>query len=169
MTNLRKFALPMMVIAFLGYRFYSNQPASREPKVVLAGVQDGQKDPCFGKGRCLVVYVAPWCPSCQQASALIDALRNRSSNANFGVKIIAGLDEPPALMEYAKTLGPGTYIDYDKQYFRGINGGGVPAWFLLSEGGNVLSHFSGLISSSDMDRTVHHVLTKKLGMDAKYF
>ncbi|HSA24218.1 MAG TPA: hypothetical protein P5076_22345, partial [Myxococcota bacterium] len=71
-------------------------------------------DPCLGKPRCLVVYLAPWCPSCKSAARVVrEAIAGYAGSREVGVQAVVGQDERGALEEMAAGIGPSTFLDLD--------------------------------------------------------
>ncbi|MBA2403362.1 MAG: redoxin domain-containing protein [Bdellovibrionales bacterium] len=87
----------------------SNQlPVSRDPAMV---------DSCAQKRMCAVVYLAPWCPACQQVTpTLMTFLANAQKSKLFGLQVIIGAGRKAGENEKkANALGMGTMVDNDNK------------------------------------------------------
>src|SRR5438552_410846 len=59
-------------------------------------------DPCFGKQRCVIEYVAPWCPACRGSIGFSNALyRKLTTSTAVGMKIVVGMADREKLKEMA--------------------------------------------------------------------
>jgi len=86
-------------------------------------------DECATTERCLVVYLAPWCPQCRKSGGLVKELRARAAlSSSVGFKVVVGKDEREALDRYAHKLGGFVHYDDDGSFYREIGASGVPAW-----------------------------------------
>ena len=86
--------------------------------------------------KCLTVYVAPWCRYCRAATPMILALRGYLQKKGVATRIIIGLDRPEAMLAYAKTFGPDTFLDPNG---RAQPASGVPN-FRISDANGVILH-----------------------------
>ena len=168
-NNLQLKILCFAVLAWVGYKHFGNLPPKRAPVNAMKMVDRNAKDPCFGKARCVVAYFTPWCPACNDSKPLLNTLHAKSQNANFGVRVVVGNDEPARLSEYALEIGPTTFIDTDRSYFRGMNGRSYPSWWLLDNVGNILKLYRGGLGGEDLDAVANVLLLNKLKMDPKFF
>ena len=89
-------------------------------------------DYCLLKQRCLVVYLAPWCPACKASIGLIRATqRFAENNPNLGVQLIVGMDSDYKLQNFASELGSSTFVDSSSRIQNSVSVGVVPSWFVL--------------------------------------
>lgn len=66
--------------------------------------------PCSA-AQCLIVYVAPWCPSCRAAAPMIRDLRATLVHDGVPVSVVVGMDAAPALERYGRALGYPALLD----------------------------------------------------------
>jgi thiol-disulfide isomerase/thioredoxin len=90
--------------------------------------------------KCLTVYLAPWCPHCRGSSQLVRAVRGDMLKRGITTRIVVGMDQRPALENFAEEFGPGTLIDEKGQF----KVGGVPAVYVSDNRGSILKHMTGL-------------------------
>ena len=63
-------------------------------------------DNCTDKQFCAVIYLAPWCPSCNQmAPQLRTAVQRAKSKTDFGMKIVVGQGTTAQNEEEAASFG----------------------------------------------------------------
>lgn len=96
-------------------------------------------DSCL-TGKCLTVYLTPWCPHCKNATANILSLKAYLAKNGVETRIVVGDDSEAAILQYAETLGAGTLLDGGKQF---KFDGGVPHVFVSEDGGRIIKETSG--------------------------
>jgi thiol-disulfide isomerase/thioredoxin len=99
--------------------------------------------PCLLSTRCLVVYLAPWCPYCKRSVPIVQKLQERWEGDEIGIVAVIGADSSENIQAMAKTVGEGSYVDLDQSFGKQMGVKGVPAWFLMNDRGEVLTSFSG--------------------------
>ena len=90
--------------------------------------------------KCLIVYLAPWCPHCRNATPMILALREYLKTRGVTTRVIIGLDKDGPVRAYAATFGPDTFLDPQG---RVSPAGGVPAFLVTDPTGKVVGQRSG--------------------------
>lgn len=110
-------------------------PEGSVPDVSLPTLAGGSASPadCEGK-KCVVVYVAPWCPHCQAATNDILEMRSLLKPRGIGVHVIVGMDDDDKVASYAEKFGPDTMLDPQKT---APTGNGVPNFSVIDDGGGV--------------------------------
>ena len=102
-------------------------------------------DPCFGKTRCLLVYSAPWCPTCRSRTAFLGELAAVARKyPKLGVKVVVGLDEAAALRNFAQSISAPTILDEDRTVAASLGVHSVPHYFWLDEKGTILDRFGSV-------------------------
>lgn len=91
-------------------------------------------------GKCLTIYLTPWCPHCKNAGANILSLRTYLKNQGVDTRVVIGSDSEAAVLEYAETFGPGTLLDPNKTF---RFSGGVPHVFVSEDGGRIVRETAG--------------------------
>jgi hypothetical protein len=105
-------------------------------------------DPCLGKARCLVIYMAPWCPTCKGAARVArEAVAGYAGSREVGVQAVVGQDDRGALEEMAVGIGPNSFLDLDGALYRQAGGEGVPVFWVLDEKRHILKKQLGAMSS----------------------
>ncbi|MFN0063144.1 MAG: TlpA family protein disulfide reductase [Myxococcaceae bacterium] len=138
------------VLGILGVMWLAKPDVAEASNLVLAASSQGEADPCNETPRCLVVYLSPWCPTCQKAGPLLKELRSRfHQSPKLGVKAVVGLDQASRLETYASNLGSPTFVDGDDAFYKSAGLSGVPGFLVLDPKGRVLERFSGLYPDVD--------------------
>jgi thiol-disulfide isomerase/thioredoxin len=99
--------------------------------------------PCLMKSRCVVVYLAPWCPYCNRSIGTIQELRAQWKDRDVGILPVIGRDTVAEIQAMAARVGEGSYVDLDASFFKKTGVQGVPAWFLINDQGKLLKTFLG--------------------------
>ena len=109
-------------------------------------------NPCVGKPRCLVSYMAPWCPYCK---ASLPAYRRMeqltANNPDLGVYLVVSAvrrpwQDPEVIA--GRVQGP-AYLDPNDSAWSRLAGRGlgVPAWVVYDGNGEILKATSGAVQS----------------------
>ncbi|MGM0517137.1 MAG: hypothetical protein ACQER6_06030 [Pseudomonadota bacterium] len=93
----------------------------------------GMEHPCYGADRCLVAYVAPWCPACKKSIPLINRIGKRlASDPKAGLVVVMGTlggawDGHERL---AERIDPPLFVDREGTYWLSVaeHTTGTPAW-----------------------------------------
>jgi thiol-disulfide isomerase/thioredoxin len=101
-------------------------------------------DPCAKARRCVVVYLAPWCPACRQAKPHVKALRARLP-AGAAMKVVIGQAERSRSQEMAGEVGGAVFFDPDGDYYKAIKGTGIPYWMVLDADQHVTARMAGFV------------------------
>lgn len=100
--------------------------------------------PCVGKHRCVLVYVAPWCPACQGTIVGIRKLIERyRDSSQIGISVIVGGDRRDKLESMAEKVGDFAFLDLDDSFAHAASIEGIPAWFVIDDKRKVVSTASG--------------------------
>ncbi|HVN42115.1 MAG TPA: TlpA disulfide reductase family protein [Steroidobacteraceae bacterium] len=95
------------------------------------------------EGKCLIVYVAPWCPSCRAAQPMLKELRRALAEEKIPVSIVAGMDKPPALETYAQTLSYPVLLDIDGQLSHSVKIKALPYFIVINIRGEIVKTVRG--------------------------
>lgn len=92
---------------------------------------------CEGKASCLLVYVTPWCPACEQLSPYLLKIQEKSQpDSEYGIKMIVGLErDPGANQRIAERYGKTTVIDTDQSVHKILNIKYYPTILLVTKDG----------------------------------
>lgn len=104
-------------------------------------------DPCAGKQRCVLVFLAPWCPACKISLGTVRGLMTRFADSDrVGIKPVIGNGRNPSSMEeMAAQIGPGTFLDPAGRIMTAAGVSSVPHWFVLDDQGFLLKKVAGVI------------------------
>lgn len=126
----RSAPMPHDALAYFDARAPS--PAVHQP--VRAG--------CY-KGRCLTIYLAPWCPVCRNSHDTVLALVESMRARGIPTSVVLGMDTPATLRRYAADFPFPVYLDPDKRFFGKTHGRGVPYFVSWEANGEVIADFAG--------------------------
>ncbi len=93
--------------------------------------------------KCLVVYVAPWCPSCKSLTPMINELSAQLDREGIQASIVIGKDSMDKVLEYSKRFDQKVLIDSSGRYFSQIGARGVPYFAVTNQSGKRLEEMSG--------------------------
>lgn len=102
--------------------------------------------------RCLLVYVAPWCPSCRRAEPMLAELRASLLRDGVGIEVVVGMDEPPELEAHARTFGYPVLLDMDGAVKRDAGIRGVPYFIVTDRRGQVIKRQAGAFGDVETNR-----------------
>jgi thiol-disulfide isomerase/thioredoxin len=111
--------------------------------------------PCL-EGRCVVVYLAPWCGSCRQAEPMLRDLRDSLARDGIPVVVVAGMDKPANLETYARNLGYPVLLDEEGRFKRAAGVNAVPTFLVVNRRGEVTETVKGAYQDA-------RVMRQKLG------
>lgn len=78
----------LIFVVFFGWKKYHNRFFGKNALPVIV---EQSLDPCREKSFCGVVYVAPWCPACEQISSYLKQLADKvGDDGDKGFLIIVG-------------------------------------------------------------------------------
>lgn len=94
---------------------------------------------CEGKANCLLVYVTPWCPACEQISPYLRNIQEKSqSDSEYGIKMIVGQErDPGGNRRIADRYGKTTVIDEDLSVQKMLNVSYFPTVLLVRKDGSI--------------------------------
>lgn len=130
----------LLVLSVFAYRERDAGGALRG--VSLAALSGATRDlgEC-GTGKCLTVYVSPWCGVCRASTGMIREFRDYLNGRGVECRIVVGRDAPEAVAEYAREFGPETLLDAGGRFpLRG----GVPNFTVSDAQGAVLKSLAGV-------------------------
>lgn len=93
--------------------------------------------------KCLVVYVAPWCPACKSLTPMIEELSNQLKKEGIQASIVIGKDSMDNVLEYSKHFNQEVLIDSSGRYFNEISAKGVPYFAVTNQSGKRVEEMSG--------------------------
>jgi len=106
---------------------------------------------CEAKEKCVIVYVAPWCPYCKMALGVIKELRAKwADSESIDFIIVIGLDKIKNLNRMADEIGGEVYLDPDGDVIKRFGGRGIPHWYVLDSDNKLLRHFGGYVPEVEL-------------------
>jgi hypothetical protein len=135
-----KLALTIVAIAAI-YLFVTPEQAPYGPPLKLIKISaDSQPEICGAKSRCIVAYLAPWCPSCRRELASLMRARSlvKETGNEVGMKIVVGSGRPEEIEQMARRIGGEVFSDPEGVIFDAFGGKYYPSWWIFDSQGNVL-------------------------------
>lgn len=112
----------------------------------------GQVGGACAKARCLVIYVAPWCPACKQLNRTMVALREELEADGVDVSFVIGMDKEPKLLAHAMSYNRPVMLD-DRGFHKIAKIKAVPYFAVVDHKGKIkASMYSGYNDVSAMRR-----------------
>ncbi len=101
------------------------------------------------QSQCVVIFMAPWCPRCEEMKRILPELATKLLQKNIGVTIVIGF-EPDAAKTEAFTKNVALPVFYDKTdaLFGALKIDGVPYTLLYSTDKKISSDFYGAALSA---------------------
>jgi thiol-disulfide isomerase/thioredoxin len=169
---MRLAVLLLVILAGIFISWFLGKPAFM-PQVKLPSTGEAYgilSDPCTGKKRCLIIYVATWCPACHASIPFIQGLqKDLENNPEVGFKIIVGGGAgEEQLYGMARQIQGNVFLDSQGQFHRRVRIGSVPHWWLIDDQGQILRNFSGAFGSYSPELR-DMFFQKELGEDAEFF
>jgi len=146
--------LPVIIVTVLAFAFvlfarnstlFGSKILPTAPRLAPNGSYIN--DPCFVKKKCLVFYLAPWCPHCEGSISFLNGLFQRvQRKSDLGMLIVVGMDEKQNLIQMANRLDSTVVLDEDRKFDREANVRGVPAGWLIDQNRNILDKIPASMS-----------------------
>lgn len=137
--------LALSVLAGLVYVTRPERMPSASLPVYSAGdfQGKGQVGGACAKARCLVIYVAPWCPACKRLNRTMVALRDELEAEGVQVNFVIGMDKEPKLLAYATVYSKPVMLD-DRRFHKMAKIKAVPYFAVVDHKGKIkTSMYSG--------------------------
>jgi len=93
--------------------------------------------------KCLIVYIAPWCPTCRRITPTIIALVSEMEKEGITVTLVVGKDKPKNIIAYANKFPFPVLTDANGSYFSKAELIGVPYFAVTNRKGEVLNDYFG--------------------------
>ncbi len=141
------------------------------PDVKLKALNTYASDPCKNKERCVIAYLAPWCPSCVASQEfLVKAKSKLLKNNKLGMKIIIGMADEASSMKMSSGFDNQVYLDSKSEFSREVGISSVPTVLIIDDKNKIVdkdlpAHLGGNMSEEEL---IQIWLTQTLKL-AKYF
>ena len=150
MKSLFKLLVCALLLYLVGSKLMRGFGPSELGRVSLTTNAANPDDPCEGKRRCMVAFVAPWCPACHASIPFLLSLKRMvAASSDLGMQIVIGAGEMASLQEMGKEFGEPVYYDPSGKMQAAMGGGGIPRWVVIDANRKVLNYGSGLPSEDD--------------------
>ncbi|MFT6407120.1 MAG: thiol-disulfide isomerase/thioredoxin [Arenicella sp.] len=93
--------------------------------------------------KCLLVYVAPWCPSCKSLTPMINDLISSVSKDGIEATVVIGNDTMRKVLDYSKRYDAPILADANGVFFDQIGAKGVPYFVVTNSAGKRIAEMSG--------------------------
>ncbi|MBP9838947.1 MAG: redoxin family protein [Proteobacteria bacterium] len=141
------------------------------PEVKLKALNSYASDPCINKERCVIAYLAPWCPSCVASQGFLVKAKNKLlKNNKLGMKIIIGMADEASSMKMASGFDNQVFLDTQSEFSRAVGITSVPTVLIIDDKQTIVdkdlpAHLGGNMSEEEL---IDVWLTQNLKL-AKYF
>lgn len=102
--------------------------------------------------KCLLVYVAPWCPSCKSLTPMINNLVSSVNDDGIQATVVIGNDDMREVLDYSKRYDAPILADASGAFFDQIGAKGVPYFVVTDSAGKRISEMSGGFHSAEKMR-----------------
>lgn len=142
-----------ILIISIGALIWMNQSAPNKPfteqmlpakelRAYMKRKISASDHPCLNRNKCLVLYLSPWCPSCNRTKNFVSYVREViDTNEDTGFVVIVGKAWGgfKGGYEMARDIGGQVYIDADSHYWQQIRSevNAIPAWLVFESDGDV--------------------------------
>lgn len=129
-----------VIILLVGAYWFSNNyrnffPGSVQVDIFeAAGSYEGS---CADKSKCMVLYLAPWCPHCRDSIPAIKSLVKEVARYDAGILVIVGSDKPEKIRQTATSIPIPVIQDEDRIYSKMLNIQFFPQVVLIDGSGNI--------------------------------
>lgn len=149
-SQLRRLGLVVLGILLL-WHFFSlrtlpNASLARASKDGAASVYVGGRSP---SSKCLTIFVAPWCPACQQAKPIINSVIEDLRARGLQVVTVVTMDKEKAIQDCASGYSGTVAADPDGKYYHQAGANGVPYFVVTDTKGKVLKAMGGCIMNRE--------------------
>jgi len=143
--------LLVLLVAGLGlFVFYKRQAdQARTAQITSArGLASGDHN-CKGTEKCVLVYVAPWCPGCKQLKPhFLRAIKQgRSASRKLGFRVVVGQGTPEQNREEAASFGPSAAVDADGSLKTAYGVSGYPSFLLVDQNQKLIAEGQGAVDA----------------------
>lgn len=128
------------------------------------------KDPCFGMERCVLVYVAPWCPACHQSIDFLNDVASRvKRTGKIGMKVIIGMDTHDKNAEMSKLFTTQTFLDDDGKFRAALGVSSVPTAWVADGNGKILREIPAALGGTGTDDQIFDYYNEHYLQMTEYF
>ncbi len=92
---------------------------------------------------CVIVYVAPWCPTCRKLKPMIQALRNELMAEGIQVDVVVGNDSRSQILQYAQDFSFPVFTDVSGAFYREQDMEAVPYFVVTDQLGEIRTEYRG--------------------------
>lgn len=93
--------------------------------------------------RCLLVYLAPWCPQCRRAHSVILEAAEHLRAQGIETTVVIGLDDRAEIEAYARDFPFPVYLDPDRKFYEQLDTRGVPYFALWQRDRKIIEDIAG--------------------------
>lgn len=93
---------------------------------------------CVGKSKCVIFYLAPWCPACKGTLPFMKDFAQQLPEYDAGIQVVIGLADDKRVQDMAKSVPFPITHDADRTIAQGLDIGPIPAIFLTNAEGEIL-------------------------------
>jgi thiol-disulfide isomerase/thioredoxin len=137
---------------------------SVSPDVFVHALQQNTRDSCASAERCVIVYLASWCPTCKKSVPLVKELRSyiNGSDGKVGLRVVIGRGDEAESREYGRSTGGTFLLDDTDAIFSALKGRVVPSWWVLNAQGEILTTSEGIPAGGSLDQRIDYLIDSQL-------
>ncbi|WP_087017378.1 peroxiredoxin family protein [Thaumasiovibrio subtropicus] len=120
-------------------------PTLTPEEIALIDVE--MKEGVCSQPKCVVVYVAPWCPHCHNRRPTIISLVHALRQEGIPVEVVIGKDSITEVREYARKYPFPVSYDAGGDRYRNMRVPGVPYFRVINASGKSIKSLSGGFNS----------------------
>lgn len=96
------------------------------------------------QAKCVVIFMAPWCPRCEEMKRILPELTSQLLQKNIGVSVVIGFEPDAAKADgFAKNVALPVFYDKSDDLFGALKIDGVPYTLLFSADKKIITDFYG--------------------------
>lgn len=123
----------LIALSFAGVFGYGNLPEVR-----LAAARGSGSDPCTYAEKCMIAYLAPWCPSCQSAVGFMNGVhRELRKGDKTALKVVLGMAEENSLQKMAGQFEAPVFLDLSGEFASKVGIRAVPSVLVVDAQGKI--------------------------------
>ncbi|WP_158587171.1 TlpA family protein disulfide reductase [Motilimonas pumila] len=93
--------------------------------------------------QCVVIFVAPWCPTCHKLTPMMNELAAQLKAEGIDTQVVIGKDDMAEVKQYAGRFDFAVFTDPEGQSFKQVGLKGVPAFYAVNRSGDIKASIEG--------------------------
>lgn len=93
--------------------------------------------------QCVVIFVAPWCPTCHKLTPMMNKLAAELKSQGIETQVVIGKDDLAEVKAYAQRFDFAVFTDPEGESFKQVGLKGVPAFYAINRSGDITASIEG--------------------------